>query len=208
MRFRAFSSATTATTSHWLSINDISASACIRGRTTVALAASSQLTILLSIFLGQFLLLGNVTCWAIFVFWPGRNTLLATLHGSSTTGASWLARRHGISAPHERIRIKRIRWIFQTTCTLDGVDHRLNGRHANFNIEILETGKKCCGDVWVLVASKARQIVQCLLLLGSQILFFLGRSGCRQEVAQFGVCLLYTSPSPRDRQKSRMPSSA
>ena len=25
---------------------------------------------------------------------------------------------------------------------------------------------------------------------------------------QFNVCLLYTSPSPRDRQKSRMPSSA
>ena len=25
---------------------------------------------------------------------------------------------------------------------------------------------------------------------------------------QFEVCLLYTSPSPRDRQKSRMPSSA
>ena len=28
------------------------------------------------------------------------------------------------------------------------------------------------------------------------------------EVAQVGPCLLYTSPSPRDRQKSRMPSSA
>ena len=26
--------------------------------------------------------------------------------------------------------------------------------------------------------------------------------------AYFGLCLLYTSPSPRDRQKSRMPSSA
>ena len=26
--------------------------------------------------------------------------------------------------------------------------------------------------------------------------------------AYFGYCLLYTSPSPRDRQKSRMPSSA
>ena len=26
--------------------------------------------------------------------------------------------------------------------------------------------------------------------------------------AEDGVCLLYTSPSPRDRQKSRMPSSA
>ena len=27
-------------------------------------------------------------------------------------------------------------------------------------------------------------------------------------VAGVGICLLYTSPSPRDRQKSRMPSSA
>ena len=27
-------------------------------------------------------------------------------------------------------------------------------------------------------------------------------------VAETGSCLLYTSPSPRDRQKSRMPSSA
>ena len=27
-------------------------------------------------------------------------------------------------------------------------------------------------------------------------------------VDQFNACLLYTSPSPRDRQKSRMPSSA
>ena len=29
-----------------------------------------------------------------------------------------------------------------------------------------------------------------------------------QEVAYTDTCLLYTSPSPRDRQKSRMPSSA
>ena len=28
------------------------------------------------------------------------------------------------------------------------------------------------------------------------------------QAASFGACLLYTSPSPRDRQKSRMPSSA
>ena len=28
------------------------------------------------------------------------------------------------------------------------------------------------------------------------------------QVAENGICLLYTSPSPRDRQKSRMPSSA
>ena len=29
-----------------------------------------------------------------------------------------------------------------------------------------------------------------------------------EGVAHFSICLLYTSPSPRDRQKSRMPSSA
>ena len=28
------------------------------------------------------------------------------------------------------------------------------------------------------------------------------------EITQFGTCLLYTSPSPRDRTRSRMPSSA
>ena len=30
----------------------------------------------------------------------------------------------------------------------------------------------------------------------------------RARLRTLGVCLLYTSPSPRDRQKSRMPSSA
>ena len=30
----------------------------------------------------------------------------------------------------------------------------------------------------------------------------------RNAVEDFYICLLYTSPSPRDRQKSRMPSSA
>ena len=29
-----------------------------------------------------------------------------------------------------------------------------------------------------------------------------------REMLEIEVCLLYTSPSPRDRQKSRMPSSA
>ena len=30
----------------------------------------------------------------------------------------------------------------------------------------------------------------------------------KQRAGDFNSCLLYTSPSPRDRQKSRMPSSA
>ena len=35
-----------------------------------------------------------------------------------------------------------------------------------------------------------------------------GQSGDLQIYHQFGICLLYTSPSPRDRTRSRMPSSA
>ena len=30
----------------------------------------------------------------------------------------------------------------------------------------------------------------------------------KEKGVEFNICLLYTSPSPRDRQKSRMPSSA
>ena len=40
----------------------------------------------------------------------------------------------------------------------------------------------------------------------AQELVFTSLNGCRVVVAH--SCLLYTSPSPRDRQKSRMPSSA
>ena len=34
------------------------------------------------------------------------------------------------------------------------------------------------------------------------------KTGGSKETTIFNTCLLYTSPSPRDRQKSRMPSSA
>ena len=38
--------------------------------------------------------------------------------------------------------------------------------------------------------------------------FFENIDSKKHEVNWFQSCLLYTSPSPRDRQKSRMPSSA
>ena len=41
-----------------------------------------------------------------------------------------------------------------------------------------------------------------------QGLGYYSRARRLHEAAQLLVCLLYTSPSPRDRQKSRMPSSA
>ena len=48
-----------------------------------------------------------------------------------------------------------------------------------------------------------------------KVVFFFAKSGsptckrgCLSFKEQYELCLLYTSPSPRDRQKSRMPSSA
>ena len=38
--------------------------------------------------------------------------------------------------------------------------------------------------------------------------FFVKSGQCDLGFARHTICLLYTSPSPRDRQKSRMPSSA
>src|SRR5674476_617317 len=44
---------------------------------------------------------------------------------------------------------------------------------------------------------------------GSRVWLWVGASrGYIQDMAKSYNCLLYTSPSPRDRQKSRMPSSA
>ena len=37
---------------------------------------------------------------------------------------------------------------------------------------------------------------------------YVGHLDLIEEVAPFSACLLYTSPSPRDKRQSRMPSSA
>ena len=47
---------------------------------------------------------------------------------------------------------------------------------------------------------------QCLMDCGGQIREWPGM--CRAELGQCLTCLLYTSPSPRDKRQSRMPSSA
>ena len=46
--------------------------------------------------------------------------------------------------------------------------------------------------------------------LGQKILALRQQKGLTQEelVEQCNICLLYTSPSPRDKRQSRMPSSA
>ena len=58
------------------------------------------------------------------------------------------------------------------------------------------------GNVVLKIESKPGKLIQevSLLPLDKEVLFRTGR--------EFEVCLLYTSPSPRDRTRSRMPSSA
>ena len=56
---------------------------------------------------------------------------------------------------------------------------------------------------WVLCDGRTMQIMQ------NQALYSLiGITFGGNATTEFKICLLYTSPSPRDRQKSRMPSSA
>ena len=47
-----------------------------------------------------------------------------------------------------------------------------------------------------------------MLLIHSYVLLPMGLFSAGSDVAMWGLCLLYTSPSPRDKRQSRMPSSA
>ena len=44
--------------------------------------------------------------------------------------------------------------------------------------------------------------------VGEKFISFVPSANALQEGAAFSTCLLYTSPSPRDKRQSRMPSSA
>ena len=49
-----------------------------------------------------------------------------------------------------------------------------------------------------------------LEIIDGEFIILVGPSGCGKStlLRMIGGCLLYTSPSPRDRTRSRMPSSA
>ena len=66
---------------------------------------------------------------------------------------------------------------------------------------------------WTVLAAAAGAPDAAIALIGSSQYFgvinMLTFSRAQEAAAdQAAICLLYTSPSPRDRQKSRMPSSA
>ena len=58
----------------------------------------------------------------------------------------------------------------------------------------------------IVLACSQVFVVRDVMVVGNRNL--LREEVVTQSGVQIGDCLLYTSPSPRDRQKSRMPSSA
>ena len=63
-----------------------------------------------------------------------------------------------------------------------------------------DTGKKIKLNEVLIISDKGKPIVGDPLIKGASV---------EAEIMDHSrACLLYTSPSPRDRQKSRMPSSA
>ena len=67
------------------------------------------------------------------------------------------------------------------------------------------TNTALIGDPGVGKTTVVLDILADLKAKGQKVLFI---SGEMNSIDMHGYCLLYTSPSPRDRQKSRMPSSA
>ena len=63
------------------------------------------------------------------------------------------------------------------------------------------------GSVDIIIRGQTVETVEAGGVFGEMALVE-GRPRIATAIAKSDACLLYTSPSPRDRQKSRMPSSA
>ena len=84
----------------------------------------------------------------------------------------------------------------ETPFLAEAVELREPGPH-ELLVKVVATGI-CHTDVM----TKAKGLCEFPIVLGHEGV------GVVEEVGEGVACLLYTSPSPRDRQKSRMPSSA
>ena len=74
----------------------------------------------------------------------------------------------------------------------------------DIHAHVIETLPQAGGQCSELYPSKPIYDIPAYPTIGAQELI----DRLLEQIAPFNPCLLYTSPSPRDRQKSRMPSSA
>ena len=79
------------------------------------------------------------------------------------------------------------------------------GRISDFEGEVVElrgwlANKRSSGKVAFLIVRDGSGFIQATA--------FVGNSFNKEQLDEIKSCLLYTSPSPRDRTRSRMPSSA
>ena len=80
-------------------------------------------------------------------------------------------------------------------------------KYKGFDIDVMKELAKDLGVKVKFVPAEWKTIVAGITADRYDISTSVTKTPKRAEVAGF-TCLLYTSPSPRDRQKSRMPSSA
>ena len=96
-------------------------------------------------------------------------------------------------------------WMFSIFAMVGcSTDYSIIGEVGKEYIYIEVPGEDPTEDIWV------DSFVQPASTNGVDILWVIDRSCSMrdEEPLLLSGCLLYTSPSPRDRQKSRMPSSA
>ena len=71
----------------------------------------------------------------------------------------------------------------------------------SFDSDVLKSDKPVLVDYWAEWCGPCKMIAPILDEVSKDY-------DGRLQIAKMNVCLLYTSPSPRDRTRSRMPSSA
>ena len=81
----------------------------------------------------------------------------------------------------------------------------LKNKHKKSAAIVVSTGPSLRKNIHILLEKKTRE--RCIIVCVAQALRTLLGYGIKPDYA-CTVCLLYTSPSPRDRTRSRMPSSA
>ena len=84
---------------------------------------------------------------------------------------------------------------------------------ANFEEVVLQSDKPVLVDFWAAWCGPCRMVGPIIDEIhgeynGRAVVGKVDVDSNQEFAAKYGVCLLYTSPSPRDRTRSRMPSSA